>query len=66
MEGPDTLLVSPAEAAKVLRVGRSTIYDLMRTNALTSVKIGRSRRIPMARLREYVDQLQPSRPGESR
>lgn len=62
----DRLLVSAEEAAELLGVGRSTVYDLMRTRLLPSVKIGRCRRIPMDRLREYVDQLEPSRPGDGR
>jgi excisionase family DNA binding protein len=53
----DKLLVSPEEAAELLGVGRSTVYDLMRTLALPSVKIGRCRRIPLATLREFVDAL---------
>ena len=53
----DKLLVSPEEAAELLGVGRSTVYDLMRTLALPSVKIGRCRRIPVSALRAFVDAL---------
>ena len=53
----DRLMVTAEEAAEMLGVGRSAVYDLMRSHALTSVKIGRSRRIPMASLREYVETL---------
>jgi excisionase family DNA binding protein len=45
------------EAADMLSVGRTTVYDLMRTRVLSSVKIGRLRRIPAHVLREYVDGL---------
>lgn len=53
----DRLMVTAEEAAEMLGVGRSAVYDLMRSHALPSVKIGRSRRIPMASLREYVERL---------
>lgn len=56
----EKLLLSPEEAAELLGVGRSTVYDLMRIGALTSVKIGRARRIPVNALREYVDRLSAS------
>ncbi|MBW8800674.1 MAG: helix-turn-helix domain-containing protein, partial [Streptomyces sp.] len=38
------LLYTPEEAAKVLRFGRSTVYELMATGDLKYVKRGRSRR----------------------
>lgn len=53
----DRLAVTAEEAAEMLGIGRSAVYDLMRSHALLSVKIGRSRRIPMACLREYVETL---------
>ena len=53
----DKLLFKPEEAAQILGVGRSRIYDLMRAHLLLSVKIGRSRRVPAASLREYVAAL---------
>ncbi len=51
------LLLSVEEAADLLGVSRSTMYDLMRTRAITSVRIGRCRRIPLDALRAYVDHL---------
>ena len=53
----DRLAVTAEEAAELLGIGRSAVYDLMRSHALASVKIGRSRRIPMAALREYIETL---------
>jgi excisionase family DNA binding protein len=61
----DKLLVSPEEAAELLDVGRSTVYDLMRTLALPSVRVGRSRKIDVDDLREYVKNLQRSVPGDA-
>ncbi|MFD7164914.1 helix-turn-helix domain-containing protein [Streptomyces violascens] len=37
-----------------LKVGRTTVYDLIRTKRLPSIKIGRSRRIPLDGYRAYV------------
>jgi excisionase family DNA binding protein len=39
-------LLSPEEAAEALGVGRSCVYDLMRTRQLHTVRIGKSRRVP--------------------
>ncbi|WP_380164840.1 helix-turn-helix domain-containing protein [Jannaschia sp. R86511] len=51
------LLLTPEEVADVLRVGRSRVYDLMRSHRLVSVKIGGSRRVPIAAVRKFVDEL---------
>lgn len=51
------MLISPEEAAEQLRVGRSTVHDLIRSRRLVSVKIGRRRLIPAEAVRAYVDSL---------
>lgn len=51
------LLLSPAEAAAHLSIGRSKIYELMRLGQLRSVKIGTSRRIPQAALADFIAAL---------
>jgi excisionase family DNA binding protein len=51
------LLLKPEEAAAVLAVGRSKMYELMASGAIKSVKIGGCRRIPTAALEEYVASL---------
>ena len=51
------LLLSVEEAADLLGVSRSTMYDLMRTRTIASVRIGRCRRISLDALRAYVDRL---------
>jgi len=53
----DKLLLSPAEAAAHLSIGRSKVYELMRLGQLRSVKIGASRRIPQAALADFVAAL---------
>lgn len=56
----DRLLLTPAEAAQVLGIGRSKMYDLLRAEAIRSVRIGSCRRVPLAALEEYVAALPPS------
>jgi excisionase family DNA binding protein len=53
----EKLLLSPEEAAQALGVGRSRIYDLMRTRELLSVRIGKSLRVPVAAVHAYVERL---------
>ncbi|MFD8567102.1 MULTISPECIES: helix-turn-helix domain-containing protein [unclassified Streptomyces] len=49
----DELLTVPEVMAR-LKVGRTTVYDLIRTHRLPSLTIGRSRRIPADGLRAYL------------
>jgi excisionase family DNA binding protein len=45
---------SPEEAGSLLGVTRQTIYNLISRGELTSVKIGRSRRIPHSELERLL------------
>ncbi|MEU9439323.1 helix-turn-helix domain-containing protein [Streptomyces sp. NPDC048304] len=47
------LLTVPEVMAR-LRLGRSTVYDLIRTRRLVSITVGRSRRIPADALRDFI------------
>ena len=49
------LLARPEEAAAMLGVGRSTIYEMLRLGELPVVHIGRSARIPIHALRRWVE-----------
>ena len=53
----EKLLLTAEEAAESLGVGRSTVYDLLRLGHLSSVKIGRARRIPVAALHRFTKHL---------
>ncbi|MBT2383016.1 helix-turn-helix domain-containing protein [Streptomyces sp. ISL-11] len=53
----EPLLYTPEEAAKALRIGRSTVYELMAEGALPYTKRGRSRRIKRCDLEAYVMDL---------
>ncbi len=54
----DPLLLTPEEAATVLRIGRTTIYALMKVGELRPVRIGRSCRLPRTELERYVRSLE--------
>ena len=48
------LLVSVRNAARMLAVGRTTVYELIATGELETILIGRSRRVPIAALEDFV------------
>jgi excisionase family DNA binding protein len=52
----EPLLVRVEEAARILSLSRSTIYEMMDAGELPSVRRGAARRIPVAALREWVVQ----------
>ncbi len=51
------LLVSVEEAAVMLSLGRTLTWALVRKNELRSVKVGKTRRVVVASLHEYVVRL---------
>jgi excisionase family DNA binding protein len=59
----ERLVVTPEEAAEVLKVSRSRIYELIRKGEIASVKLGRVRRIRVEKLREYLDRLEAEQAG---
>jgi excisionase family DNA binding protein len=50
----DNELLTVPEAMARRKIGRSTLYDLLRTRRLASLTIGRARRIPAHALADYV------------
>ncbi|MFI8516801.1 MULTISPECIES: AlpA family transcriptional regulator [Streptomyces] len=48
------LLTVPEVMAR-LKLGRSTVYDLIRSRRLVSLTIGRSRRVPADAVRDFID-----------
>lgn len=53
--GSRPLVLTAEQAAEQLQVSRRTVYELIRTGELRSVKIGKLRRIPLRALEEFVD-----------
>lgn len=54
----EALLLTPEEAARLLRIGRTTVYALMKAGDLRPVHIGRSCRLARSELDRYVRLLQ--------
>ncbi len=55
MDTSAPLLLTPVEAARRLSIARSSLYSLLLTGEIVSLKIGRSRRVPLAALADYID-----------
>jgi excisionase family DNA binding protein len=53
----NTLLLTAEQAAEALAISRSKIYELLAAGVLTSVQIGRCRRIPAQALEDFVHNL---------
>ena len=52
--GPTLNLLTVQEAALMLTLSRSMVYNLMERGALAYVKIGRTRRIPLQEVERLV------------
>jgi excisionase family DNA binding protein len=48
------LLLTVEEAAQALSVCRSVAYQLVLTKQISSIKIGRARRVPVTALERYI------------
>jgi excisionase family DNA binding protein len=53
----ERVLLSIPEAGQVLHLGETKVKQLVARGELTSVKIGKSRRIPATAISGYVDRL---------
>jgi excisionase family DNA binding protein len=51
------ILVTVEEMATMLAIGRTVAWELVRKQKIRSVKIGRTRRVPLTAIQEYVEQL---------
>ncbi|GAA1146934.1 hypothetical protein GCM10009630_51700 [Kribbella jejuensis] len=54
------ILMTVEEAAKALSVGRTQMFKLIADGAVSSVRIGRSRRVSVDAIREYAKKLEDS------
>ena len=58
--GPESatkLLLTLEEAAGLLSIGRTRVYELVASGQLATVRIGTSRRVPFVVLEQFVEQL---------
>ncbi|MEU0215613.1 excisionase family DNA-binding protein [Streptomyces sp. NPDC006265] len=56
-DDPTLVLLTVEEAARRLRIGRTTCYGLIRSGELESVPVGRLRRVPADAVPEFVTRL---------
>ncbi|MET8209436.1 excisionase family DNA-binding protein [Streptomyces sp. NPDC005373] len=61
---PSLVLLTVEEAARRLRIGRTTCFKLVRAGEIESVMVGRLRRVPPDALGTYVSELR-RRPAEA-
>ncbi len=60
----EKLLLRPAEAGEVLGLGRSKIYELLANGSIPSIRIGKSVRVPVEQLREWLNNQPLNSDGE--
>ncbi|MFF3582700.1 helix-turn-helix domain-containing protein [Streptomyces mirabilis] len=53
-DDPTLVLLTVEEAARRLRIGRTTCYGLIRTGELESIPVGHLRRVPVDAPAQYV------------
>ena len=54
----EKLLLRPAEVGEATGLGKSKTYELIAAGVIPSVRIGKSVRVPAARLRQWIEELQ--------
>jgi excisionase family DNA binding protein len=52
----EPLLLRPIEAAKLLGLSRSTVYEMIAAGELPSVRLGHSIRVPLAALKDWIEE----------
>jgi excisionase family DNA binding protein len=57
LQRPLRLLLTPAEAAKALGISRTSLYQLLMRKEIPSIRVGGSRRVPIAALQRYIEEL---------
>jgi excisionase family DNA binding protein len=50
----EKLLLTVEEAAEALGLGRTLVYKLIKHKQIASIKIGRTRRVPVQTLKEFI------------
>ena len=51
------ILVTVQDTAAMLSIGRTAAWELVRKHKIKSIKIGRTRRVPIAAIQEYIARL---------
>lgn len=50
-------LLTVADVTEQLKISRATVFELIKTGELRSIKIGQSRRIPTDAVQDYISNL---------
>jgi excisionase family DNA binding protein len=61
----EQLMYRPAEAARVLGIGRTRVFALIKSGRLQSVKLGNARFITADALRAFVRELEQESTGHA-
>ena len=51
----DRLMLKPSEAAELLGIGRTKIYELIRANLIPHRRVGKSIRVPVTALKAWAE-----------
>lgn len=52
--GPLRLMLRPEEGAEAIGVSRARFYELLAEGRIKSIKVGRSRRVPVSELNQWI------------
>jgi excisionase family DNA binding protein len=63
VDNAKTILVTVDELATILSIGRTVAWELVRKRQIRSVKIGRTRRVPLTAIHAYVERLLDQEPA---
>ncbi len=58
MKQPERILYTVTEVMKILGSSRNSVYNILRSGELRSIKIGKSRRIVVADFDQYIKDRQ--------
>jgi len=61
MESPVPLAVRIPQAARLIGIGRSTIYQFINAGEIETIKVGRSTLIPIDSLRDFIQRRRGNR-----
>jgi len=53
----DSLVLTPTEVGKLLRIGRGTVYAQLRCGAIPSIRMGRKILVPKAALMKMLQEI---------
>ena len=56
----ERILYRPVEAAEAIGISRAKMYELIASGEVPSIKVGNVKRVPVDKLREWVEGRTPS------